>query len=180
MTEVLVRMASDDADVEMARSLCREWYDWHWENYPPDWPKKGDPDWLTDVKHPMDSDVFQEVLRDLPVRHKPPSGGILIAFLDGKPAGVVMYNEARPGVAEFHRMFVSVEARGYGLGQRLLEAMFKQMIADGYTQVFFSSVTFLTHAREMYRRAGFKDSPHPKGFPDAWRDRVYFMVHSLH
>jgi hypothetical protein len=53
------------------------------------------------------------------------------------------------------------------------------MVADGYERVFFSSATFLTHARAMYRKAGFVDMPHPRGFPDAWRDKVYFMERSL-
>jgi GNAT superfamily N-acetyltransferase len=179
MTEVVVRLARDEADVEAARGICREWFDWHWENYPLDWPRKGDPDWLTEVRHPMDPDVFQTVIEDLPERHGRPDGGIIIAFLDGIPRGVVMYNAARPGVAEFHRMFVSVAARGHGLGRKLLEAMFEQMVADGYTHVFFSSAKFLTQARAMYRTAGFVDVAHPEDFPDAWRDKVYFMERSL-
>lgn len=115
------------------------------ENYLPDWPKKGDPDWLS----------------------------------DGKPAGVVMYNKAHSDVAEFHRMFVSTAARGHRLGRKMLEAMFEQMVTGGYTRVFFSSVTFLTHAREMYRNAGFVDTPNHDGFPITWQERVYSMERLL-
>ncbi len=179
MAEILVRLAHDEADIEAARKLCWEWYDWHWENYPADWPRKGGADWLTEVKHPLDSDVFREVVDNLPNLHKRPNGGILVAYLDGAPAGVVMYNEAGPAAAEFHRMFVTVAARGHRLGQRLLEAMFEQMVADGYERVFFSSAAFLKHARAMYRNAGFTDMPHPEDFPEAWRDRVYFMERAL-
>lgn len=179
MSEILVRLARDDADIEAARKLCQEWLDWHWENYPTDWPTQADPDWLTEVAHPMDPENFQAILEDLPQRHQRPGGGILIASVNGNPAGCVMYNVASPGVAEFHRMFVSVKDRGNGLGQKLLESMFAQMVADGYTRVFFSSATFLTHARAMYRSAGFVDMAHPEGFPDAWRDKVYFMERSL-
>lgn len=172
MTEILVRLARDDDEINAARALCREWLEWHWENYPTDWPP-------TDADHPMDPKRFQTILEDLPQLHKRPRGGILVGSVDGNPAGCVMYSEASPGVAEFKRMFVSVAGRGNGLGRKLLDRMFEQMAADGYEKVFFSSATFLTHARAMYRSAGFVDMPYPLGFPDAWRDKVYFMERSL-
>lgn len=90
-----------------------------------------------------------------------------------------MYAEAGPCVAEFNRMFVREEGRGYGLGRLMLERMFEQMVLDGYEKVVFSSANFLTHARAMYESAGFVDMPHPQGFPDEWRKYVYFMQRSL-
>ncbi|MEE4187801.1 MAG: GNAT family N-acetyltransferase [Roseobacter sp.] len=179
MTEILLRLARDATDIEAARELCREWLAWHWENYPADWPTPTDPDWLVGVEHPMDPESFQTILDDLPERHKRPGGGIFVAYVNGHPAGCVMYNAARPGVAEFHRMFVSEKDRGNRLGEKLLNAMFAQMIADGYTRVFFSSATFLKHARTMYRNAGFVDMTHPEDFPHLWRDKVYFMERAL-
>jgi GNAT superfamily N-acetyltransferase len=175
MTETLVRLARDEADFEAARKLCQEWLDWHGENYPTDWPTNADPEF----EHPMDPEKFRAILEDLPKRHKRPSGGIFVAFVNGNPAGCVMYEEASPGGAEFHRMFVSVEGRGHGLGQKLLESMFEQMVADGYTRVFFSSAVLLTHARATYKNTGFVDMAHPESFPISWRDKVYFMERSL-
>jgi len=172
LPDIMVRMAGDDADIEAARALCREWLEWHWENYPVDWRPKG-PD------HPMDPKKFQAIIDALPELHARPRGGIFIASANGKPAGCVMYSEAGPGVAEFKRMFVNERGRGFGLGRLLLETMFEQMISDGYKKVVFSSATFLTHARTMYRNAGFVDMPHPAGFPDEWRKFVYFMERSL-
>jgi GNAT superfamily N-acetyltransferase len=171
MSEILVRMARDEHDVDAARSLCREWLDWHWKNYPPDWPRGAD--------HPMDPAKFRVILEDLPQLHGRPTGGILVGYVDGTAAGCVMYGQAGPGVAEFKRMFVSVAGRGHGLGRALLEAMFERMASDGYDRVFFSSAVFLTHARAMYENAGFVDMPHPQDFPLAWRDKVYFMERAL-
>jgi len=127
----------------------------------------------------MDPERFQAILEDLPELHKRPGGGILIASVDGRDAGCVMYAEASPGSAEFKRMFVSVAGRGEGLGRKLLDSMFEQMVTDGYTRVFFSSAIFLKHARAMYENAGFVPMSHPQGFPDEWRDKVYFMERSL-
>ena len=171
MTGVSIRMAKSAGDFDVARGLCREWLDWHWRNYPSDWP--------TGADHPMDPQNFEAVLRDLPKLHARPHGAVLIGAVNGLDAGCVMYHQAEADVAEFKRMFVSERGRGHGLGRKMLEDMFDRMIADGYRKVVFSSATFLTHARAMYERAGFTSIPNPPVLPDEWRDRVYFMQRSL-
>lgn len=90
-----------------------------------------------------------------------------------------MYSQASSGVAEFKRLFVRPDGRGHGLGRKMLDHMFEQMATDGYARVFFSSAIFLTSARAMYENVGFVPMPHPSGFPDDWRDKVYFMERSL-
>ena len=106
MAEIIVRLASDKHDFDAARTLCLEWLDWHWKNYPAGWPRDDD--------HPMNSQRFKVALEALPDLYKRPLGGVLIASVDGEPAGCVMYGEASTGVAEFNRMFVSVSGRGHG------------------------------------------------------------------
>lgn len=168
--EISIRMASGDAEIEQARDLCRQWLDWHWTNYPADWPTEG---------NPMNPEQFEAILNDLPLLHSRPTGGILVALLNNQPVGCVMYSKASSGIAEFNRMFVNESGRGCGIGRRLLERMFEQMIQDGYEKVIFSSAKFLTHAKAMYEAAGFTDIPHPDGFPDQWRPYVYFMERAL-
>ncbi|MEP2027074.1 MAG: GNAT family N-acetyltransferase [Paracoccaceae bacterium] len=170
MTEISVRLAVNDSDIKDVRALCEEWLDWHWKAYPEDWPIKG---------NPLEPERFQVILKDLPKLHARPNGAMLIALVDGKPAGSVMYAEAEAGTAEFNRMFVSEGGRGHGLGRLMLERMFEQMISDGYKKVMFSSARFLTHAKAMYESAGFVDMPHPQGFPNEWRSYVYFMERAL-
>jgi GNAT superfamily N-acetyltransferase len=163
-------MADGDADINAARSLCKEFLDWHWRAYPKDWPTEG---------NPMNPQKFQLILNKLPDLHARPRGGIFIASRNAQPAGCVMYSQAADGIAEFNRMFVSERHRGHGLGRLMLGEMFEQMRSDGFRKVRFSSATFLTHARAMYENAGFLDMPHPRGFPDGWRDYVYFMERAL-
>ncbi|MEM7732819.1 MAG: GNAT family N-acetyltransferase [Pseudomonadota bacterium] len=171
MAEIVIRLAANEDDVKAAQSLCHEWLDWHWQNYPPDWPRGDD--------HPMDPTRFKAIVETLSDLHARPRGGIVIAWVDEVPFGCVMYAQARPGVAEFNRMFVSPDGRGHGLGRKMLDHMFDRMVADGYGQVFFYSAAFLSHARAMYEEAGFKAMPPPAGFPDTWRGKVYFMDRSL-
>ena len=170
MTEVSIRLASTDAEVEQVRDLCLQWLDWHWKNYPADWPKDG---------NPMDPERFKTIVADLPTLHARPDGAMFLALLDGQPVGCVMYNRAGPDIAEFNRMFVSDDGRGHGIGRRLLDHMFDQMTRDGYQRVMFSSAKFLTHAKAMYTAAGFVDIPHPDGFPAEWQQYVYFMERPL-
>jgi len=167
LSNVVIRLAEDANDFKAARTLCREWLDWHWRHYPNGWP--------TGPDHPMDPSRFEAIMQDLPSLHKPPGGGILIGLVDGQAVGCVMYHEAEPGVAEFNRLYVNEKGRGHRLGLRMLEAMFARLSVNGFYKVFFTSATFLTHARAMYETAGFMDIPHPPEFPAEWLDKTYFM-----
>ena len=170
MVNIEIRLIEGGGDLEAVRNLCREWLDWHWDNYPADWPTEG---------NPMDPERFEGILTNLSELHARPLGAIILALIDDQPAGCVMYNLLDQGVAEFNRMYVSESGRGHGLGHKMLEHMFRQMKADGYNKVVFSSAIFLTHARKMYEKAGFISAPHPDGFPEDWRDKVYFMERAL-
>lgn len=170
MSNTSIRMAQDDRDFEVARELCREWLDWHWKAFPDDGPREN---------NPLDPEAFQSIINDLPQIHARPRGGILLAEINDRPAGCVMYQELEPDVAEIKRLFVNEAGRGHGLGRLLLEQMFEQMIADGYKTVVFSSARFLNHARRLYESVGFRDIPQPEGFPDHLRSFVYFMERPL-
>jgi GNAT superfamily N-acetyltransferase len=170
LPEITIKIAETEADFDAARDLCQEWLDWHWRAFPDDGPRVG---------NPMDVDTFQSVIAELPQIHARPKGAILLAYVNGKPAGCVMYHEHEAEVAEIKRLFVSENGRGQGLGRLLLLGMFDAIIADGYQTVLFSSARFLTHARGLYESVGFHDIPHPDGFPDDLRDFVYFMERPL-
>ncbi len=86
-----------------------------------------------------------------------------------------MYDQMEPNVAEVHRLFVTEQGRGSGVGRALLEEMFIQMRLDGYTAVRFSSARFLTHARQLYESLNFVEIPAPQGAPSY----VYFMERNL-
>lgn len=170
MPDITVRMATTDDDFDRARGLCHDWLEWHWRHFPEDGPREG---------NPLDPEAFQHVIDDLPQLHARPKGAILLAEVDDRPAGCVMYHENEPGVAEIKRLFVNDAGRGHRLGQMMLERMFEAMIADGYRTVRFSSARFLTHARTLYERVGFHDIPHPDGLPADLRKFIYFMERPL-
>ena len=170
MSEVTVRMAATEADFDLARDLCRQWMDWHWQVFPEDGPRAG---------NPLDPEEFQSVIDDLPTLHARPTGAILLAEVDGQSVGCVMYSQMENTIAEVKRLFVNEGGRGYGVGKLLLKQMFEAMKADGYRTVRFSSARFLTHARRLYESVGFVDIQHPDGFPEELHSFVYFMERPL-
>lgn len=170
MTVITIRMAETEADFVAARGLCREWLDWHWQAFPADGPRDG---------NPLDPVTFQGVIDNLQQIHARPGGAILLAEVDERAVGCVMYHALEPGIAEIKRLFVSDSGRGHGLGKRLLLQKFDAMTADGCQTVIFLSARFLTHARRLYESVGFHDIPHPDDFPDNLRSFVYFMQRPL-
>jgi GNAT superfamily N-acetyltransferase len=170
MPQISIRLVQTDADFAAVRTLCRAWPDWQLKVYP------AHRDAILEVFEPT---AYARTLADLPQIHARPKGAVLLAHLDGRPAGCAMHHEMAPGIAEVKRLFVDEAGRGHAIGHALLTAMFAQMHADGYAGVRFSSARFLTHARTLYERMGFVDIAHPAGFPASLRDIVYFMERPL-
>lgn len=170
MPRTTIRMAETDADFDAARALSLTWAKSHLEDFP---------EFKHLIEKVFDPVVYGETVANLHFIHARPKGGILLAELDNNPVGCVMYHEMEPGVAEIKRLFVDQRGRGHGLGQALLTTMFKQMAADSYSTVRFSSAKFLTHARKLYESVGFSDIPQPDTLPEFLRDFVYFMERPL-
>ena len=81
MAQITVRMAQTPADFDIARVLCFEWLDWHWRAFPADGPRDG---------NPMNPAAFQTEVDNLESIHARPKGAILLAEVDGNPAGCVI------------------------------------------------------------------------------------------
>jgi GNAT superfamily N-acetyltransferase len=88
---------------------------------------------------------------------RPPNGLLLMASLYGEAVGcgALKVNEARP--TEIKRMWVSPDARGMGIGRRMLEAL------EQHAEDFPSRVLHLETNRNLfetvslYRSAGYKE-----------------------
>jgi DNA-binding MarR family transcriptional regulator/GNAT superfamily N-acetyltransferase len=79
-----------------------------------------------------------------------------IAEVDGKWAGSILLVRDTDDVARIRLLFVEPEARGLGVGVRLVEASLAFARAAGYRKVTLWTHRVLTTARDIYRRAGFK------------------------
>jgi putative acetyltransferase len=81
----------------------------------------------------------------------------LVARRNGELLGSVAFRVITPGHAEMKRMFVRAEARGSGLGRRLLEAL-----EDVARQKHISRISLETGIRQpeaigLYRASGYQD-----------------------
>jgi putative acetyltransferase len=83
----------------------------------------------------------------------------LVARRNGELLGSVAFRVITPGHAEMKRMFVRAEARGSGLGRRLLEAL-----EDAACQKHISRISLETGIKQaeaigLYRASGYRECP---------------------
>lgn len=83
----------------------------------------------------------------------------LIAERDGTPLGLVHYlfhahNWRAEEVCYLQDLYVSPQARGQGLGRKLIETVYAQADTQGAPNVYWLTQEFNTEARQLYDRIG--------------------------
>ena len=105
---------------------------------------------------------FEEEMRALPGKYAPPSGRLLLALWDGKPAGVIALRsmgEKTEGLCEMKRLFVRPEFRGHGIGRTLAERVIAEAAGIGYKRMRLDSMPGkMDSAIAMYRELGFTET----------------------
>jgi ribosomal protein S18 acetylase RimI-like enzyme len=87
----------------------------------------------------------------------PPAGLLRVAHLRGRPigCGALKFHDGAP--AELKRMWVSPDARGLGLGRRLLRELERDATVAGACAVRLETNRSLTEAINLYRQAGYRE-----------------------
>ena len=78
-----------------------------------------------------------------------------IAELDGKLVGSVFIVRYAEGSAKLRLLYVDPEARGLGVGRKLVSAAVDFAKTAGYTDVVLWTNPLLTEARRIYEASGF-------------------------
>jgi putative acetyltransferase len=112
---------------------------------------------------------FGEELAGLPGRYAPPDGRLLIALVDGAPAGCVALRRLDASRAEGKRLWVRPAFRRHGIGRALLERLRLEAIAAGYREIAGDTLPVMGEALGLYERLGFErqegiageGNPHP-------------------
>jgi GNAT superfamily N-acetyltransferase len=146
-----IRPAHSPADVEGARALFVEYARW--------------------LNVDLCFQDFERELAELPGAYAPPLGRLLLAgpadgpfgcialrpLADGCGCGASSIARADAGVGEVKRLYVQPARRGEGWGGRLARRIVAEARAIGYRELKLDTLAWMTEARALYARLGFRE-----------------------
>ena len=98
---------------------------------------------------------FDEEMAMFPAKYSPPKGGLLLAKVDGVPAGAVGVWQLAPGICEMKRLYLKPEFRGLNLGWSLATGIVDEGRRLGYRAMRLDTLTTMVAARALYATMGF-------------------------
>ncbi|MFG2647120.1 GNAT family N-acetyltransferase [Streptomyces sp. NPDC048436] len=108
--------------------------------------------------------LVARIIADFAEDHDPHLERVWIAELDGRPVGCVMcVRDEAPGTARLRLLLVEPDARGHGIGARLVGACVDFAREVGYREMVLWTNDILGSARAIYQRHGFvlvDEKPH--------------------
>ncbi|MFC8147534.1 GNAT family N-acetyltransferase [Streptomyces paradoxus] len=137
-------------------------------------PVPGDLGWIVQrnaalyaAEYGFDADyegLVARIVADYAEDHDPRRERTWIAELDGRPVGCVMcVRDDAPGAARLRLLLVEPDARGLGIGDRLVGTLVDFAREAGYHEVVLWTNDVLAAARRIYQRHGFvlvAEKPH--------------------
>ncbi len=106
---------------------------------------------------------FDAELRNLPGDYAEPRGALILALVDGEPAGCCalrpLDNVDYPNASEMKRLYVRKAFRGFGLGRQLAEVILDAARRAGYGCVLLDTLDDMEAARALYTDLGFEEIP---------------------
>ena len=152
------------------RALIRAFVAWHRARHQQD---------LELIDRYFDAAAFEEELATLPGKYAPPHGALLLATLDGAPAGCVALRRIDDTTCEMKRMFVPPAMQGRGIGRALADAVLNEARRLGYRSMVLDTSIRQKEAQALYRGLGFEPTEPYYDMPDDVRDWLVFMRRDL-
>ena len=104
---------------------------------------------------------FAAELAGLPGEYAPPGGALLLALVDGQPAGCVamraLPDADHTNACEMKRLFVPRAYRRFGLGRRLAQELMDRATQAGYSCMLLDTLDDMEAARGLYESLGFEE-----------------------
>jgi len=160
--DAIITQAATEDQIAGVRELIREYTAWA----------------FTLMKDSDKAPTFQGLeaeLAALPGVYVPPAGRLLLATLDGQPAGCVCLKGHDGSTCELKRLYVRPTMRGLNLGWKLVSMLMEEARRSGYRRMVLDSHASMKKAHELYRSAGFRDVSAPAEFPEEMKPFVVFM-----
>jgi DNA-binding MarR family transcriptional regulator/GNAT superfamily N-acetyltransferase len=110
----------------------------------------------------------------LPHEVRPPAGRFFVAYLHGQPIGCGAVKHHADAPAEIKRMWIAPEARGLGLGRRLLETLEACARENGARVAHIETSAVSSEALSLYRSTGWIEVPrfNDEPFADHWFEKA--------
>jgi GNAT superfamily N-acetyltransferase len=132
-----IKQAEAATDIESARTLFREYETW--------------------LGMSLCFQNFEEELANLPGKYAPPEGRLLLAYIDSELAGCIALRKFEGDVCEMKRLFLRENARGHGLGNRLIERLIDEARGIGYSKMRLDTIPLkMGKAVKLYESHGFR------------------------
>lgn len=101
---------------------------------------------------------FDKEMAGLPGDYAPPSGRLLLAFVDDQIAGCVALRDLGNGTCEMKRLYLRPNFRGKGRGRELAQAIIDEARLVGYQRMCLDTLPDrMDRALALYRLLGFKE-----------------------
>ncbi|MET0291593.1 MAG: GNAT family N-acetyltransferase [Steroidobacteraceae bacterium] len=131
------------------------------------------------VEKYFDAAAVDAELASLPGKYGPPSGGLLLATVDGVPAGCVALHALDDGSCEMKRMFVQPAFQGRGVGAALVTGIVERARQIGYRLMRLDTSYRQIEAQRLYARHGFRTVAPYYELPVDLRGWLVFMERDL-
>jgi putative acetyltransferase len=106
---------------------------------------------------------FDEELATLPGEYTPPGGALLLALVDGEPAGCVamraLPDSDHVNACEMKRLYVKRAFRRFGLGRLLAQQLMDHATEAGHSCMLLDTLDDMEAARGLYASLGFVEIP---------------------
>ena len=106
---------------------------------------------------------FEAELASLPGDYAPPGGALLLALVDGTPAGCVamrpLPESDHVNACEMKRLYVRRAFRRFGLGRQLAQRLMDLAALAGHSCMLLDTLDEMEAARGLYTSLGFEEIP---------------------
>ncbi|MBK8292251.1 MAG: GNAT family N-acetyltransferase [Flammeovirgaceae bacterium] len=98
---------------------------------------------------------FDQELANLSGMYAKPQGVLIIALENEKPIGCFGIRKLEDSVGELKRMYIREQARGFGIGKKLLLRSIEEATLLGYKKMRLDTLSSMHAAIHLYQQAGF-------------------------